>query len=85
MDDLPCFSWIDDLLVVEQEPLTVVVEYFTEGIIRHFHSYANKQLGRRRIMHLNKLPEPRPMNCHSGADGNIHIALRSFVMPTVCK
>ena len=82
VDDLPCFSQIRAVFIVEQEALATVVEYVTEGVHHHFHSYAIKCSGERHVIHLNKLLEPRPVNSHCQKSGEmLHVTLCSFVIP----
>ena len=80
-DDLPMFSRIDDLLLVNQEPFLCVTEYFTEGIDHHFHSYVIQCTNKKGTIHLSILPEPRPINSHClGAIQYRYITLRSQVL-----
>ena len=55
MDDLPEFSQIQDIFIVQSVCFLRVNAFFTKGIDRHFHSYAIEKKDQESIIGLQDL------------------------------
>ena len=83
-DDLPIFSRICDILLQNERPMVQVVDFHTDGILQHYHSYSITPINNKHIICLHDLIEPRPFNSHliSGVSSHV-VTLRSIVIPFV--
>lgn len=81
-DDLPQFSQIDDIILLADCTLLQVIDFCTDGILQHYHSFSITSSRSKRTIYLKDLIDPRPLNSHSINNINSSIVtIRSSVIP----
>ena len=82
-DDLPSFSSIQDILVIEKWLLFDVIMFTTVSIDRHFHSFVVHKGRRRQIVTLDEIIDPHPLYGHYVCgNSSVYISVRSHVQTT---
>lgn len=78
-DDLPVFGCIQDILVLNNCAMLEVLQYNTEGIDRHYHSYVLKNSNEKALIWLSDLIDFHPLQAHRLNNGYIYITVRSHI------
>ena len=87
-DDLPQFSKVHDILVVESEAFLCTTLYFTRGIDRHYHGYVIVPTLEKRIIYVSDknelLGSLHPLRTHSlrSKPGTLYIVTKCIVIKT---
>ena len=80
-DDLPEFSKVRDLIVVENQHLLILSTYFTLGIDRHYHSYVVKSTFKELVIDVKCVCDYHPVYVHKMSNTNtLYIAMKSHSM-----
>ena len=82
-DNLPAFSSIQDIIVVDKNLFLIVCKFTTVRIDRHFHSFVVSKVGAQQLTTLDQLVDTHPLYGHY-VRGNslVYITMRSHVQNT---
>ena len=77
---------IDSIILLGDCPLLQIVDWHTDGILQHYHSYMITSTRMKRTLYLKDLIDPRPLNSHTitgDVQSSYVITIRSTVISSI--